>query len=149
MQTKTKNPAAVALGSIRTLKKAASSRANGAKGGRPVKPAGESHVWTTREVAALLPKGYTVPAGRGLFVRAICIPAEDDDGTDAAQFDVRPNWAYTIGPHENADASVGALVRRIEAKFPSPKGWSYDTANATIDQAATFGGGGWAPAAGL
>ena len=35
MQTEPKNPAAVALGSIRTPQKSAASRANGAKGGRP------------------------------------------------------------------------------------------------------------------
>ena len=147
--TITASEAARALGSIRTLKKAASSRANGAKGGRPVKPAGESHVWTAREVVALLPNGYTSPAGRGVFVRAACCPSDEDDGSEPAQFDARPSWADTIGPHDNADAAVEALVRRIEAKFPSPKGWSYDAANGTIDQVATFGRGGWAPTAGL
>ena len=42
-----------------------------------------------------------------------------------------------------------ALVRRISARFPSPEGWSYDAANGTIDQVATFGAPGWAPTAGL
>ncbi len=33
-----KNPAAVALGKIKSLKRATASRANGKKGGRPKKP---------------------------------------------------------------------------------------------------------------
>ena len=36
METKQKNPNAVALGSIKSEKKAIASRLNGAKGGRPV-----------------------------------------------------------------------------------------------------------------
>lgn len=35
-QEKQKNPAAVALGSIKSIKKATTSRENGKKGGRPV-----------------------------------------------------------------------------------------------------------------
>lgn len=46
----TKNPAAVALGSIRTPKKAASSRENGKLGGRPTKLHQEIKAWMTQEL---------------------------------------------------------------------------------------------------
>jgi hypothetical protein len=51
---KTKNPAAVALGSIRTAKKAASSAANGRKGGRPHNPD------TLRRITDILSSGREV-----------------------------------------------------------------------------------------
>lgn len=41
MKTPPKNPAAVALGKIRSEKKSAAARENGRKGGRPKKDAGE------------------------------------------------------------------------------------------------------------
>ena len=54
METKQKNPNAVALGSIKSEKKAFASRLNGAKGGRPIGSNGGSnkyntiHVWLKR-----------------------------------------------------------------------------------------------------
>lgn len=116
--------------------KQAASRANGAKGGRPVKPAGKPHVWTMREVAAVMgDRSYTAPAGRGLFVRAACFPGEFEDSP--AWFDLQPSWGDAIGRFDNCDATVDALVRRIEAKFPPADGhfWQYDPANGTIEQA--------------
>lgn len=150
MDTPEKNPAAVALGRLggasRSAAKRAASARNGAAGGRPPRPAGPSHVWTEREVLDILGDGsYTAPAGAGLHVRAECLPGEDDSAP--AQFTVSPSWADTIGPRDDCDASVEALVRRISARFPSPDGWSYDRANGTIDQVATFGAPGWAPVA--
>lgn len=148
MQTKTKNPAAVALGSIRTPKKAAASRANGAKGGRPIRPAGKSHVWTFAEISAAFgDRSFVSPAGRGLFVRAACYPGEDP--AEVAFFDVAPSWSDHVGPHDDCDRSVDDLVRKISAKFPSPKGWTYRPDNGTIDQVATFSMPGWAPVAGI
>lgn len=150
MQAKPKNPAAVALGRLggasRSAAKRAASARNGAAGGRPPRPAGSSHLWTEGEVVAALGAGcYTAPAGAGLHVRAECLPGED--ASAPAQFTVSPSWADTIGPHDDCDASVEALVRRISARFPSPDGWSYDRANGTIDQVATFSLPGWAPTA--
>lgn len=149
---RTKNPAAVALGRLggrsRSPAKIAAVRANGAKGGRPIRPAGDSHVWTFAEVAAAFgDRSFVSPAGRGLFVRATCCPGEDS--TDPAFFDVAPNWADHIGPYDDCDRSVDDLVRKVAAKFPSPKGWTYRPDNGTIDQVATFSMPGWAPVAGL
>ena len=48
---KTKNPAAVALGSIKSEKKAAAVRENGKKGGRPARPMFEVGVYTNEGVA--------------------------------------------------------------------------------------------------
>ncbi len=133
MQTKHKNPAAVALGSIRTPKKAAAVRENGKKGGRPIKPAGNPHVWTMREISVIMGnRRFCVLAGRGNTIRADCNPGEFED--DPAWFDLTPSWADSIGRFDNCDSSVDALVRKISAKFPTTKCWQYDATNQIIEQ---------------
>ena len=133
--------AAALLGKIggrsRSPAKAAAARANGAKGGRPVRPAGVPHRWTFAEVEAVLgARCICVTAGRGLVVRAYCnaVGGEDGNLAEPAHFDVLPSWGDRIGPRDDCERPIDAIERRIAARFPAPRGWWYDPASGIVVQ---------------